>query len=270
MRGRAKGFVPCTALGVMELIARSGIKLKGKRAVVIGDSNVVGTPLAMLLRDSGVAALTVCHRSSYQDLFDRAAQHKQEQARAEANSCLPNIPGPETYSLAGSELMQARTTRAQGLQPVQHGVGPEAADMGQCKQPVELTQDRNRAKQPETADAAPLHDLPAITRTADVVIVAVGHAELVKQDWIKPGAVVIDVGINVVGDVDSPHYCVVGDVASAEVAQVASAISPVPGGVGPMTIAAVLSNTIQSAEARLNAELQVSPAHYRECCRLVE
>ncbi|KAL0022085.1 hypothetical protein WJX79_005384 [Trebouxia sp. C0005] len=134
-------FLPCTALGVMELIARSGITLPGKTAVVIGDSNVVGTPLAMLLQANGVAALT----------------------------------------------------------------------------------------------------------TADILIVAVGHAELVKRSWIKPGAVVIDVGINVVGNIDTGEYHVVGDIAYAEVAQVASAITPVPGGVGPMTIAAVLHNTIQAA-----------------------
>lgn len=243
MRGRAKSFVPCTALGVMELISRSGIKLQGKKAVVIGDSNVVGTPLAMLLRDSGVAALTVCHRSSYQELLDRSTLRKQEQARMEADVCLPHVPGPESYSLsspaqAGSALscdkLQAQYTGNVESEPdsnrsgVKQGVG---------------------SKQLDSADAAFMSDLPAITRGADIVIVAVGHAELVKRDWIKPGAVVIDVGINVVGDLDTSQYHVVGDVASAEVAQVASAISPVPGGVGPMTIAAVLSNTIHSAES---------------------
>lgn len=248
MRGRAKGFVPCTALGVMELIARSGITLQGKRAVVIGDSNVVGTPLAMLLRDSGVAALTVCHRSSYQDFFDRAATscQQQEQARLQADVCLPNVPGPDTYS-SSSAKTAAEGSVAQEVQQAQHGNDiKSAANLHETKNGA--SEDRTGSEQAKPADAASLHDLPAITRTADIVIVAVGHAELVKQDWIKPGAVVIDVGINVVGDVDSPHYYVVGDVAAAEVAEVASAISPVPGGVGPMTIAAVLSNTIQSAE----------------------
>ena len=248
MRGRAQGFVPCTALGVMELIARSGITLQGKRAVVIGDSNVVGTPLAMLLRDSGVAALTVCHRSSYQDFFDRASQQQQEQARVQADVCLPTAPGPETYTLSCDKLAQAESNLAQESQQAQHG-----SDIKQPANNVAKTENGTPQggfvnKQTQSADAASLHDLPAITRTADIVIVAVGHAELVKKDWIKPGAVVVDVGINVVGDVDSSHYYVVGDVAAAEVAQVASAISPVPGGVGPMTIAAVLSNTIQSAE----------------------
>ena len=128
-----------------------------------------------------------------------------------------------------------------------------------------------------------------MTRTADVLVVAVGFPGLVKRDWVKPGAVVIDVGINVVEeeeegwgpghhsdgqgglhDIHHPHHChqhnchqhapasqgqhhqhhllhVVGDVDFAEVADIASCITPVPGGVGPMTIAAVLHNTIQAA-----------------------
>ena len=94
-----------------------------------------------------------------------------------------------------------------------------------------------------------MRDLPSIAQTADILVVAVGHAELVKRSWIKPGAVVIDVGINVVGNIDTGEYHVVGDIAYAEVAQVASAITPVPGGVGPMTIAAVLHNTIQAARS---------------------
>ncbi|KAL0049948.1 hypothetical protein WJX82_001453 [Trebouxia sp. C0006] len=114
-------FLPCTALGVMELIARSGITLPGKTAVVIGDSSVVGTPLAMLLQANGVAALTVCPRSSYPEAFE-------SQARANAGA---------SYSAA-------------------------------------------------------MRDLPSIAQTADILIVAVGHAELVKRSWIKPGAVVID------------------------------------------------------------------------------
>jgi methylenetetrahydrofolate dehydrogenase (NADP+)/methenyltetrahydrofolate cyclohydrolase len=89
-------------------------------------------------------------------------------------------------------------------------------------------------------------DLPAVCRRADVLIAAVGRAEMVRADWVKPGAVVIDVGINRTDD------GLVGDVAFAEVAEVASAITPVPGGVGPMTRALLLRNTLTAA--RLQAE----------------
>jgi len=85
-------------------------------------------------------------------------------------------------------------------------------------------------------------DLPSVCRRADVLIAAVGRAEMVRSDWVKPGAVVIDVGINRTDD------GLKGDVAFAEVAEVASAITPVPGGVGPMTIACLLANTLKAAE----------------------
>jgi methylenetetrahydrofolate dehydrogenase (NADP+)/methenyltetrahydrofolate cyclohydrolase len=85
-------------------------------------------------------------------------------------------------------------------------------------------------------------DLPAVCRQADVLIVAVGRDRMVKADWVKPGAVVIDVGMN--RSDDGLH----GDVAFDEVAEVASAITPVPGGVGPMTIAMLLRNTLTAAE----------------------
>ncbi len=89
-------------------------------------------------------------------------------------------------------------------------------------------------------------DLPAIARRADILVVAAGHAELVRGDWLKPGAVVIDVGINRV-DVPGGKARIVGDVAFAEVQGIAAAITPVPGGVGPMTIACVLRNTLLAA-----------------------
>ena len=91
-------------------------------------------------------------------------------------------------------------------------------------------------------------DLPAVCRQADVLVVAVGRAEMVKADWVKPGAIVIDVGMNRLDD----RLC--GDVAYDEVSQVAGAITPVPGGVGPMTIAFLLANTLQSAERRMGDE----------------
>jgi methylenetetrahydrofolate dehydrogenase (NADP+)/methenyltetrahydrofolate cyclohydrolase len=91
-------------------------------------------------------------------------------------------------------------------------------------------------------------DLPAICRRADIVIAAVGRPEMVKADWVKDGAVVIDVGINRIEDASKKSgYRLVGDVAYAEVAPKCSAITPVPGGVGPMTIALLMKNTLQAA-----------------------
>lgn len=91
-------------------------------------------------------------------------------------------------------------------------------------------------------------DLPAICRRADIVIAAVGRPEMVKADWVKEGAVVIDVGINRIEDPSKKSgYRLVGDVAYAEVAPKCSAITPVPGGVGPMTIALLMKNTLQAA-----------------------
>jgi methylenetetrahydrofolate dehydrogenase (NADP+) / methenyltetrahydrofolate cyclohydrolase len=89
-------------------------------------------------------------------------------------------------------------------------------------------------------------DLPAVCRRADLLVAAIGRAEMVRGDWIKPGATVIDVGINrVAGDAGKSR--IVGDVAYAEAAKVAGAITPVPGGVGPMTIACLLLNTLRAA-----------------------
>jgi methylenetetrahydrofolate dehydrogenase (NADP+)/methenyltetrahydrofolate cyclohydrolase len=145
-------LVACTPKGVMRLIAETGIALEGRRAVVIGRSNIVGRPQALLLEQAN-CTVTVAH---------------------------------------------SRT-----------------------------------------------RDLPAVVREADVVVAAVGKAELVRGDWIRPGAVVIDVGMNRGADGK-----LVGDVAYAEAAQVASAITPVPGGVGPMTIAMLMENTVIAAERR--------------------
>jgi len=91
-------------------------------------------------------------------------------------------------------------------------------------------------------------DLPAICRRADILIAAVGRPELVRAGWIKPGAVVIDVGINRVADpAKKSGYRLTGDVAYQEVAPLCAAITPVPGGVGPMTIAMLMKNTLQAA-----------------------
>lgn len=90
------------------------------------------------------------------------------------------------------------------------------------------------------------NDLPAVCRRADLLVAAIGRAEMVRGNWIKPGATVIDVGINRVPR-DGGKSRIVGDVAYAEAAQVAGAITPVPGGVGPMTIACLLLNTLRAA-----------------------
>jgi methylenetetrahydrofolate dehydrogenase (NADP+)/methenyltetrahydrofolate cyclohydrolase len=145
-------FVPCTPKGCMRMLADLEFDLAGKRAVVIGRSNLVGRPMMMLLANAN-ATVIGCH---------------------------------------------SRT-----------------------------------------------RDLAAEVRTADVVVAAVGVAEMVKGDWVKPGAVVLDVGMNRRAD---GTLC--GDVDYAAVAEHASAITPVPRGVGPMTIACLLENTLESARTR--------------------
>ncbi len=92
-------------------------------------------------------------------------------------------------------------------------------------------------------------DLPAVARRADLLVAAIGRAQTVRGDWIKPGATVIDVGINRIPASDGKSR-IVGDVAFAEAREVAGAITPVPGGVGPMTIACLLENTLRAAQAR--------------------
>ncbi len=96
-------------------------------------------------------------------------------------------------------------------------------------------------------------NLPDVVRRADIVVAAVGRAEMVKADWVKPGACVIDVGINRIAASEGKTR-LVGDVAYSEVAQVAGSIPPVPGGVGPMTIACLLHNTLQAARMRREME----------------
>jgi methylenetetrahydrofolate dehydrogenase (NADP+)/methenyltetrahydrofolate cyclohydrolase len=109
-------------------------------------------------------------------------------------------------------------------------------------------------------------DLPAVTRTADILIAAIGKAEFVTADMVRPGAVVIDVGINRVDDASRPRgYRLVGDVSYGPVSQIASAITPVPGGVGPMTIAMLLQNTLQALQQQHSIELEADDliAHSR-------
>ena len=155
-KGRESLFVPCTPDGCIYLLDKMGVPLRGANAVVLGRSNIVGMPVALLLvkRD---ATVTICH---------------------------------------------------------------------------------SRTK-----------DLPSVTRQADVLIAAVGQPEMVRKYWVKPGAVVIDVGTNRVDDPTSEKgYRLTGDVAFDEVKEVAGMISPSPGGVGPMTIAMLLRNTVRAAK----------------------
>jgi 5,10-methylene-tetrahydrofolate dehydrogenase/methenyl tetrahydrofolate cyclohydrolase len=155
-KGRDPLFVPCTPAGCITLLKKAGAKLEGARAVVVGRSNIVGMPAALLLVKEN-ATVTICH---------------------------------------------SRT-----------------------------------------------QDLPGVCREADVIIAAIGRAEMIRGDWIKPGAYVIDVGINRVDDASKKRgYRLVGDVAFEEAMQVAGAVTPVPGGVGPMTIAGLLKNTLRSAQ----------------------
>lgn len=152
-----QGFVPCTPFGVMRLIEKSGVDPRGKSAVIVGRSNIVGKPMALLLLAAD-ATVTVAH---------------------------------------------SRTP-----------------------------------------------DLRAVTRNADILVAAVGRAKLIKADMVKPGAVVIDVGMN---RDENGKLC--GDVDFSEVKAIAGSITPVPGGVGPMTIAMLMQNTALAAQMRRGISL---------------
>jgi methylenetetrahydrofolate dehydrogenase (NADP+)/methenyltetrahydrofolate cyclohydrolase len=157
MKGREPLFIPCTPHGAIVLLEEAGATFEGANAVVLGRSNIVGLPAALLLIHRN-ATVTVCHSR----------------------------------------------TRSQ----------------------------------------------------ADILIAAVGRAEMVKADWVKPGAYVIDVGSNRVDDPSSDKgYRWTGDVAFDEVKEVAGAITPSPGGVGPMTIAMLLKNTVRGAELVLSGKV---------------
>jgi len=158
MQGK-RCFIPCTPYGAMKFFEEAGISVKGKEAVIVGRSNIVGKPMAMLLMHAG-ATVTVCHSQT--------------------------------------------------------------------------------------------RDLKAHCLRADILVAAIGKAKMITGDMIKPGAVVIDVGINRISEgPDAGKLC--GDVDFAAAREVAGFITPVPGGVGPMTITMLLANTLESAERSLSA-----------------
>ena len=238
MKGRMARFVPCTALGCVELLGRSGIELRGKRVVIVGDSNIVGMPLAMLFRDQGTASVTVIHRSSHSNIDS-------------ARNC---GRGPSSYHMPHRVV---HDTAGGGSMEDGHDDPPH---------PYQVTYscpDDARVNAMFTYDD--VQSMASVTRTADVLVVAVGCPELVTASWIKPGAIILDVGINSkesfvhgtaplyqqLAQHDTMHQHIVGDVNFSSVWGKAGAISPVPGGIGPMTVAALLHNTISSAAWRL-------------------
>ncbi len=276
MRGRAARFVPCTALGALELLRRGGAPLAGRSVAIVGDSNIVGMPLAMLFRDAGAANVTVVHRSSYGELFadgrrwaaptppPAAATAAGEDAaaaaaaaRAAAAACAPRLPGPaRPYAVSYSSGLRA----AYDAGDAADAAGPAPPPPPPPRPPASASHRTTAtvASPALLAAGAPppppdLAELAGLTATADILVVAVGYPHLVRRHWIKRGAWVVDVGINVVdwGAGPAPLH-VVGDVDPAEArAAGAAALSPVPGGVGPMTVAALLANTLRAAEANV-------------------
>jgi len=299
MRGRTARFVPCTALGCIELLRRSKVNFEGKSVVIVGDSNIVGMPLAMLFRDEGTASVTVVHRSSYSGVFSVGPQGSL------GKHGTPRVPHPPDC-----EEQQRRTAAAAEYEV--DGARDETIDDIDPPHPYQVTYCSSQRKDAEalvsvqkdrTMAAHEVQDMASVARTADILVIAVGFPELVTADWIKPGAIVVDVGINVV-DWNSPQekhgdgyepcvhdnklassmhgakdgqsastsgratthihedqshpFHVVGDVDFESVKEKASAITPVPGGIGPMTIAALLHNTIKSAAWRLGVNTSPS------------
>lgn len=210
----------CTPQGCIELIERSGVSIEGKEAVVIGRSNIVGIPVTLLL-------MQVMCRILYPS----------------TSSPTLNIPATEDPSpLPLASLFTHSFTLLSSF-------SPPLLNFFKLKQPQKnatVTIVHSRTK-----------DAPSVVKRADIVVAAVGRAEMVKGDWIKPGAIVIDVGINSVDDPSSKKgYKLVGDVDFESAKAVAGKITPVPGGVGPMTIAMLLRNTLQGARRSLAAKAE--------------
>jgi 5,10-methylene-tetrahydrofolate dehydrogenase/methenyl tetrahydrofolate cyclohydrolase len=184
MRGRGARLVPCTPLGVMELLQRSGIGVQGRSAVVVGDSNIVGTPLAALLRDQGAAAVTVCHRLSYQDWCGPASAPQ----RAAADACLPRLPGPSTpvpvpVTTSTSSLDQSSQRTLSYSAPGKAVAAAATASSTRAAASDAASQSSKSCR--VQADVTSQQLLPAVTKGADILVVAVGVPEMVKREWVS-------------------------------------------------------------------------------------
>jgi len=225
-------LVPCTPLGCLMLLRDRLGDLSGLNAVVIGRSNIVGKPMAaLLLKES--CTVTIAH-SRTRDLPAVVRGADIVIAAVGQTGFVPCTP------LGCLMLLQDHLGDLSGLEAVVIGrsniVGkPMAQLLTDANATVTIAHSRTR-------------NLADVVRRADIVVAAVGRPEMVRGDWIKPGATVIDVGINRLPPTeDKPKGRLVGDVAYGEAAEVAGAITPVPGGVGPMTIAVLLRNTLVAA-----------------------
>jgi 5,10-methylene-tetrahydrofolate dehydrogenase/methenyl tetrahydrofolate cyclohydrolase len=204
-QGREPLFVPCTPAGCLELLDRIGVDLRGKRAVVVGRSNIVGMPVAMLLLKRN-ATVTICHSAS---------------------TDMPSI-------VKEADVVVAAAGQAQMIK-ARRGSGGEGGEGGARAAPSSGETPRRPAPSSALTPAPlPLASLPPKTK---------------QGSWIKPGAVIIDVGTNPIDDATRKlGYRLVGDCDFEDCRQVAGAVTCVPGGVGPMTIAMLLKNTLTSAE----------------------
>ena len=300
-RGRAAAYVPAAALGVVELLRRCGAPLSrssslnsdsskinssssspAAHALVLGDSTTVGVPLAMLLGREGVAATTLCHRPSTAALFDKEGEgegegredqeevgKKNTSRRAAAGACLPTLPGGGSGLNAGGEEEDVAETES-GSESGSESDDGGGEDGSSAAAALAGAAAGTSASLPPSvpSPSSPLSSLEALVRSADIVVAALGSPEVVPGEWIKQGAWVVDVGINVLPVIGEKRgerlvensknssldptgtrgvdYRVVGDVHPSAFLR-ARAVSPVPGGVGPMTIAALLANTLRAA-----------------------
>lgn len=176
MRGRVARLVPCTPLGIMELLQRSGIEVQGRSAVVVGDSNIVGTPLAALLRDQGAAAVTVCHRTSYKDWCGPASTQKRAQISGHLPNPLTQIPGPS---------FAKTNTRGKSQQQAGAHQAGHAGELESTMQAATSYAKQHLSGCQGQPDTAAHQLLPAVTKGADILVVAVGVPEMVKKEWVS-------------------------------------------------------------------------------------
>lgn len=238
-------FTPCTALGAAALLARAGLwgpaALGGAHAVLVGDSPTVGLPLAALLRGAGVGSTTLVHRPATAPLFERAGGLEGEGAGGGDDDSAAATDGARA---AAGACLPSPTTTTVSHAPASAGGGGAGGGAAPSAGPADA---------PTLAAArAALADK---VRSADILVAAVGVAGGIPGDWLKPGCLVLDVGINILADRGAPGgYRVVGDVCPGGAGAVAAAITPVPGGLGPMTIAALLHNTVAAAAGSAGVE----------------